>query len=297
MTNPIGALKHYALPAIVEGSGHLVEALYKTKVFSGLFKKALHKTPIIGQAMHATTGALNLSHLLHEEGLSKDGLYQEIGKTALITMGGIAGGILGEVAMGALGLATGPGAIVLGMLGGAAGAMLGEIVAEGVADLVGARPVGELIAGMMSIGSHDEHHPTTEPAPNLAMVQPIASSIQKVADGGALAARGPFTITDKFGATAVTAKGDGIVVSPNISYVQDGVIDAEPIAPMVATPSQQHTTVVEQDNSDLKKELEDMKQLMSQLIKEIPAIANRPITIELDGNKVGEGLGRIGYRG
>ena len=40
-----------------------------------------------------------------------------------------------------------------------------------------------------------------------------------------------------------------------------------------------------------------MKQLMSQLIKEIPEIANRPITIELDGNKVGEGLGRIGYRG
>jgi len=40
---------------------------------------------------------------------------------------------------------------------------------------------------------------------------------QSVSDGEAPASKGPFTITDKFGATAVTQTGDGVVVSPNIS--------------------------------------------------------------------------------
>lgn len=38
-----------------------------------------------------------------------------------------------------------------------------------------------------------------------------------VSDGIAPSNKGPFTITDSYGATAVTAKGDGVVVSPNIS--------------------------------------------------------------------------------
>ena len=38
-----------------------------------------------------------------------------------------------------------------------------------------------------------------------------------VNDGIAPSSKGPFTITDAYGATAVTAKGDGVVVSPNIS--------------------------------------------------------------------------------
>ena len=40
---------------------------------------------------------------------------------------------------------------------------------------------------------------------------------QVVNDGIAPSSKGPFTITDSFGATAITAKGDGIAVSPNIS--------------------------------------------------------------------------------
>ena len=38
-----------------------------------------------------------------------------------------------------------------------------------------------------------------------------------VEDGTAPPSRGPFTVTDSFGATAITAKGDGIAVSPNIT--------------------------------------------------------------------------------
>jgi len=40
---------------------------------------------------------------------------------------------------------------------------------------------------------------------------------QQVEDGIAPSSKGPFTITDSFGATAITAKGDGLAVSPNIS--------------------------------------------------------------------------------
>ena len=40
---------------------------------------------------------------------------------------------------------------------------------------------------------------------------------QKVQDGIAPSENGPFTITDRYGATAVTANGDGLAVSPNIN--------------------------------------------------------------------------------
>jgi len=42
------------------------------------------------------------------------------------------------------------------------------------------------------------------------------SKSQAVNDGIAPSSKGPFTITDSFGATAITAKGDGLAVSPNI---------------------------------------------------------------------------------
>lgn len=44
-----------------------------------------------------------------------------------------------------------------------------------------------------------------------------ASTVQKIEDGVALSNRGPFTITDNYGATAITKKGDNIAVSPNIN--------------------------------------------------------------------------------
>ena len=42
------------------------------------------------------------------------------------------------------------------------------------------------------------------------------SKPQSVQDGIADSSKGPFTITDSFGATSITAKGDGLAVSPNI---------------------------------------------------------------------------------
>ena len=53
-----------------------------------------------------------------------------------------------------------------------------------------------------------------------------AGADQKVQDGVAPPGRGPFTITDSFGATAITDKGDGIAVSPNINK-DGGMSDAK----------------------------------------------------------------------
>ena len=45
----------------------------------------------------------------------------------------------------------------------------------------------------------------------------VYGSMQSVKDGTAPASKGPFTITDSYGSTAVTTAGDGVVVSPNIN--------------------------------------------------------------------------------
>ncbi len=51
----------------------------------------------------------------------------------------------------------------------------------------------------------------------IGMITAAQSQIQSVEDGIAPPGNGPFTITDSYGKTAVTAAGDGIAVSPNIN--------------------------------------------------------------------------------
>ncbi len=48
------------------------------------------------------------------------------------------------------------------------------------------------------------------------LISMISKSQQSVKDGVAPASRGPFEITDRFGATAITATGDAMAVSPNL---------------------------------------------------------------------------------
>jgi len=54
-----------------------------------------------------------------------------------------------------------------------------------------------------------------------------ASKAQKVQDGIAPSSNGPFTITDSYGNMAVTAKGDSIVASPNITNSASSASDNE----------------------------------------------------------------------
>ena len=85
-------------------------------------------------------------------------------------------------------------ALITGAIMGAVGGFL----------ISGGNPLGALI-GLLAGGG-------------LAMGAMASQSVQ---DGIAPADRGPFTITDSYGATAITAKGDGLAVSPNINQGSD----------------------------------------------------------------------------
>ena len=56
------------------------------------------------------------------------------------------------------------------------------------------------------------------------------------------------------------------------------------------------TEVETQSTEDLKVELQEMKQLMATFIQQMGQVVNRPITVELNGNKVGQALGQDSYR-
>jgi hypothetical protein len=93
----------------------------------------------------------------------------------------------------------------------------------------------------------------------------LASQTQNVKDGIAPAGGGPFTITDKFGATAITAAGDGIAVSPNINKGGGGG-----------------------DNAGLMTAINELRSAVNALAtKPIPSMA-----IQVGAEKLGEVVGR-----
>jgi hypothetical protein len=93
--------------------------------------------------------------------------------------------------------------------------------------------------------------------PNINLVDQI------VGDGIAPSNKGPFTITDKYGATAMTTKGDNLAVSPNLNNGGDSV--------MVAN------------------ELKAIRQVLEQIL-------NKEGTINIDGNKIGQALSLASYK-
>jgi hypothetical protein len=93
----------------------------------------------------------------------------------------------------------------------------------------------------------------------------LASQSQSVEDGIAPPGGGPFTITDKFGATAITAAGDGIAVSPNINKGGGGG-----------------------DNAGLMTAINELRSAVNALAtKPVPAMA-----IQVGAEKLGEVVGR-----
>jgi hypothetical protein len=68
----------------------------------------------------------------------------------------------------------------------------------------------------------------------------VRSASQSVEDGIAPSSKGPFTITDKFGATAITKTGDGLAVSPNISKGADN-------SGMIAAINSLHQTLTQKN--------------------------------------------------
>ena len=69
----------------------------------------------------------------------------------------------------------------------------------------------------------------------IASATRTAENAQPVQDGLTGPGRGPFTITDRFGATAVTDTGDGIAVSPNIRRTStESTTSPMDITPMIS---------------------------------------------------------------
>lgn len=89
----------------------------------------------------------------------------------------------------------------------------------------------------------------------------LGDATQIVKDGIASASRGPFTIMDSYGSTAVTSKGDSLAVSPNIN---SGGGDSSAVIAAI---------------NDLKT-----------------ALMNRPITINMDSRQVGSALVQSSYK-
>ena len=95
-------------------------------------------------------------------------------------------------------------ALMIGLVSVAAG-LKAAALATSIAQIFG-REIGT--KGLLGIA--------TAGAATAAMIGAIGSA-QSVSDGIAPAGNGPFTITDGYGRTAITARGDGLAVSPNIN--------------------------------------------------------------------------------
>lgn len=101
-------------------------------------------------------------------------------------------------------------ALILGIAAAAAIFLTGGLAAIPLA-AGGQAAIGGLLAGGLAFGAQ-----------------------QAVSDGIAPSSKGPFTVTDNFGATAVTAAGDNVVVSPNVSSGNSGGITQAQATEMIS---------------------------------------------------------------
>ena len=100
-----------------------------------------------------------------------------------------------------------------------------------------------------------------------------ATNVQNVEDGVAPASKGPFTITDAYGTTAVTATGDGLAVSPNINTT-----------PLNSTKANSMVGGID---------LSPMVSAINEVKNAVASLASRPIytTLTLDGRVLGTAVG------
>ncbi len=252
----------------------LFSSSIKNQTFSSLSKKV----PVIGKLINAGFGAYDVYEAINEKDTLTEDTFSKIGKIAYELLGSLGGGMLGStigVALsGALGVGTGGAGFLLTpaitFLASYAGSEIGAALGGIVADYVPPFAVGEEIYTALA---------------NNPLSQSLESP-QQVADGSAFASKGPFTITDKFGATAVTAKGDGVVVSPNISYVEDGITNA------VTSGVSRNTTVINTDNSKLEQKIDEFIQVMSKVADRDVVIETK---VEMDAREIANGLSRASY--
>jgi hypothetical protein len=152
--------------------------------------------------------------------------------------------------------------------------------ASAVSDIIGAayKSVGMLPGiGMILAG-----------AAAAAGIGYLASKSQSVEDGMIPPGSGPFTITDKFGATAITAAGDGVAVSPNISKSDSAV------APSNANKNDSISPSINKGNSG-GIDIAPLVAVMNEVKNAINALANKPtpaMALQVGAEKLGEVVGK-----
>jgi hypothetical protein len=117
-------------------------------------------------------------------------------------IGAIAGLIAGKMVMGIFNFGKGIASAIPKLM-----TMVGLSTSKAIAEITAAEAItfGLATVGIVAgIGAA------------VAAMNSAKSEAQSVQDGIASPGRGPFTITDNYGATAITAAGDGLAVSPNI---------------------------------------------------------------------------------
>jgi hypothetical protein len=128
-----------------------------------------------------------------------------------------------------------------------------------------------------------------------------AAQSQNVKDGIAPASKGPFTITDKFGATAITAMGDKLAVSPNITKQDDltsgiNARGADLVTPQeykIKTPSD----TINRSENMLSNLITTFENTIRELIDSNNNLADRPVAITtktyLDAKEIGTSLVKL----
>ena len=98
------------------------------------------------------------------------------------------------------------------------------------------------------------------------------------------------------------AKG-GITTAPTLAMIgeagPEAIIPLDKLSssiPQDNSNSRVSNEPLPQSNDELKKELQELKAIMTGFVNQMAQVVDRPITVELDGNKVGQALGQNSYR-
>ena len=86
----------------------------------------------------------------------------------------------------------------------------------------------------------------------------------------------------------------GIVENPTLAVI--GEQGPEAVIPLDKLSSTVGAETSSQNVDELKQELQELKQIMAGFVEQMGQVVNRPITVELNGNKVGQALGQNSYR-
>jgi hypothetical protein len=122
--------------------------------------------------------------------------------------------------------------------------------------------VGAITAGLAIVGA--------------ATAGYVKRQAQNVQDGLAPAEKGPFTITDKFGAMAVTTPGDALLATPNLSSITNQTPSSPTIQNNVVPQTINNTTIPKTiiNNTTINRESRNVPTTVNLTEQDIKAITN-----------------------